>query len=261
MIANASQEKPLLQYFLLIVLASIPFWLIGGDQLPLQLDLPVSALLVVCPLIAATLLSYQQSGTSGVLVLWQKAFDYKKIKNGFWYAPILFLNPLIMGLSYVVMRLAGLPLPDPQIPWQLLPLFFALFFVAAMFEELGWMGYAIDPMQRRWGALRASIILGLVWAGWHLIGDLQVGHTVDWIVWHRLSSVVNRVLIVWLYNNTGKSVFGAILYHDMNNVSWALFPNYGSHYDPFVTAMITGLIAIVILFTWRQRASSKAFVF
>ena len=34
------------------------------------------------------------------------------------------------------------------------------FFVAALGEELGWSGYVIDPMQKRWGALRAGIIWG-----------------------------------------------------------------------------------------------------
>jgi len=94
-----------------------------------------------------------------------------------------------------------------------------MFLITGIGEELGWMGYAIDPMQNRWGALKASIILGLVWSLFHFIPDLQNRQTADWILWHRLRTVAFRILIVWVYNNTGKSVFSAILFHAVNNLS------------------------------------------
>jgi uncharacterized protein len=56
-----------------------------------------------------------------------------------------------------------------------------------------------------------------------------------------------RTVIVWLYNSTGKSVFATILYHTSDNVSWSLFPNYGSHYDPFITGLITTLVAFAVI--------------
>jgi membrane protease YdiL (CAAX protease family) len=118
---------------------------------------------------------------------------------------------------------------------------------------LGWSGYAIDPLQQRWGALKASLILGVVWALWHGIPFVQTGNPPNWIVWKSLSVVALRILIVWLYNNTGKSVFAAILFHDMINVSEFLFPNYGSHYDPFVTGLITWLTAGIFTFGWGAK--------
>src|SRR5215216_3280236 len=41
-------------------------------------------------------------------------------------------------------------------------------------KEMRWLGYAIDPMQDRWGALRASIIMGAVWGLWHLWGIFKL---------------------------------------------------------------------------------------
>ena len=38
-------------------------------------------------------------------------------------------------------------------------------------------------------------------------------------------------LIVWLCNNTGQSVFAAALFHATLNLTWMLFPVYGSHFD------------------------------
>jgi uncharacterized protein len=66
-------------------------------------------------------------------------------------------------LAYWVMHLVGLPLPEPDIPLLLVVILFPVFFMTAMGEEMGWLGYAIDPMQDRWGALKASIIMGAVW--------------------------------------------------------------------------------------------------
>jgi membrane protease YdiL (CAAX protease family) len=248
---NASQENLPLNYFLLVFVLAVPFWLFGGGKLPLPMNLPVGALVTFVPMIAASILSYRQSGFKGVKELLKKALDYKKTKNKIWYLPALLLMPLIYFLSYVVMRLMGLPLPDPIIiPLLLAPVFFVMFFIGDAGEELGWSGYAIDPMQKRWGALKASLILGVVWAIWHAIPFVQTGNPANWIVWQSLSTVALRILIVWIYNNTGKSVFAAILVHDMVNMSWSLFPNYGSHYDPFVTGLITWLTAVIVIFGW-----------
>ena len=55
---------------------------------------------------------------------------------------------------------------------------------------------------------------------------------------------------MWLFENTGKSVFVAVLFHAMINVSWVLFPNSGSYYDPFVRFVILTLAVGMILFLW-----------
>jgi hypothetical protein len=57
-----------------------------------------------------------------------------------------------------------------------------------------------------------------------------------------------RILIVWIYNNTGRSVFAAIEFHATANVSQFSFPNYGSHYDPLVVGLILTLMATVVTF-------------
>jgi hypothetical protein len=54
--------------------------------------------------------------------------------------------------------------------------------------------------------LPAAIVLGLVWAVFHFAADLQCGHDLGWIAWHRSGAVALRVLIAWVYNNTGQSV-------------------------------------------------------
>ena len=254
----ASQARLPLDYFLLVFVLAIPFWLYGERKLPLPINLPASALATFVPATAAAILTYRQSGFTGVKKLIKKAVDYWKIKNKIWYLPTLLLMPSIYFLSYAVMRLAGLPLPDPiNIPLLISPIFFVMFFIGDAGEELGWTGYAIDPMQNRWGALKASLILGVVWAIWHAIPFVQTGNPPIWIVGQSFYTVALRILIVWIYNNTGKSVFAAILFHVMSNISWSLFPNYGSHYDPFVAGLIAWLTAAAIIFGWGAKTLAQ----
>jgi len=244
-------------YFLLVFVFSVPYWLFGRGKLPLPVNLPVSALMGFVPWMAASILSLRASGSHGLKQFLARAFDYREIKNRVWYLPILLLMPLIYVLSYAVMRWMDMPLPDPKIRLLDLPVFFLMYFVEAVGEELGWMGYAVDSMQDRWGALKAGLILGIIDAIWHIIGFIQTGNSAGWIAGQWAYSVALRILILWIYNNAGRSVFAAILVHAMSNLSWSFFPNFGSHYDPIVTGLISWLVVGLLVCAWGAKTLAR----
>ncbi len=254
-------DKSLLEFFLLVFVLSIPFWLVDVlIQLPkgIPINLPISSLMAFNPLIATTLiLTYRYNKSAGIKELVKKAFDYGRVKKKRWYVPIIFLAPTMLFLAYWVMYLTGLPLPEPDIPILLVAILFPLFFISALGEEPGWLGYAIDPMQERWGALIASIILGTVWGLWHFWGYVELNNGPEWAIWQFLGSIPLRILIVWFYNNTGKSILAGILFHAMINVSEFSFPNYGSHYDPFISAIIFALVAAIVVFLWSPKTLAR----
>lgn len=241
-------------FLLLTFTLAIPFWALG-EMVEIQLlpGLPIAALMFVCPAIAALLLVRGESAPGGAVALLKRAFDFERIRSKAWYVPILLLNPAIVVSSYAVLRLIGTPVPSPDI--QILPTIalFAVFFIAAVGEEVGWSGYAIDPMQSRWGALRGSLLLGAVWAAFHFIALAQVHRSVEWIAWWSLGAVSARVIMVWLYNHTGKSVFGAVLFHAVSNVCWQSFPIHGSFFDPRVNGLITAIVAVGLLIARPRR--------
>ncbi len=240
-----------LKIFVLVLALSIPTWLIQPR------DWPISAS-VGAPLMAALILVYREGGVGGVRRLLSRVFDQRRIRNRIWYVPIIFLMPILYLLTYGVVRLMRLPFPnEPFIPFLLIPLLFALFFTLAIGEEVGWMGYAVDPMQDRWSALTTSVVLGLVTAIWHLVPLIKMGRTLIWIAWWALGSISVRILTVWLYNNTGRSLFAAIVFHAMNNLSFALFPNYGSHWDPAVAGVITATVAVIVTFLWGPKTLAR----
>ena len=250
-------RSPLTFFFLVFALA-IPFWVFGAmTGLQLLPGLPVAALMFVCPAIAALILAHRENGVAGAKALLKRAYDCKRIRAKVWYAPILLLYPCVMVLSYGVMQFAGTPVPAPPIVALTALLLCAGFFVGALGEELGWSGYVIDPLQNRWSALQASLVLGLIWAVFHFIALAEAHRSVAWIAWWSLGTVAARVIIVWLYNNTGGSVFATALFHTTLNVGWQLFPIDGSYFDPRITGSITAFVAAIIIVLWGPRTLAR----
>jgi membrane protease YdiL (CAAX protease family) len=254
------RKRSLLKYFFFVFALTIPFWLLGAlTGIQLLPGLPVAALATFCPAIAAAILVYQESKenkTAGVIALLTRTFDVR-VRAKIWYAPTLLLMPAVMTLSYVVLRLMGVPVPALEITVVSVLALFVIFFLSALGEELGWSGYATDPMQLRWGALVASLVLGMVWAIYHWVGLAQANRSVEWIAWWSLGTVAARIIIVWLYNNTGRSVFIASLFHTTINVTWQVFPIRGSFYDPRVTAIIMAGVAVIAVAAWGPRTLAR----
>lgn len=253
-VSSGANERSPLSFVLLVFALSVPLWLLGWKyRMEILPGLPLGAIMVVAPLAAAVILVARRGGRAAVAAHLAKSFDASRIAPKYWYLPILLLQPAVAVASYGSMRALHMPLPPPQLSLTAGVLLFALFFVGALCEESGWSGYLIDPLQERWGALRASLVLGAIWAVWHWLPLLQVGRAWDWIAWWTLGTVAARVLHTWLYNNTGKSVFGAILFHAMTNVSWQLFPNNGSHYDPRIAGCLVAIVAVCVVLRWGPR--------
>lgn len=252
------QSRSPLKFFLLVFVLSIPFWLAGAFiSFQLLPAVPVSAFGFVCVPMAVTALVYRESGFAGILELLKRSFDFGRAKAKAWFVPVIFLMPCVMAVSYLLLNLLGMRLPIPQ--FSLVPALAlsVAFFISALGEELGWSGYAIDPLQDRLGALWASILVGAVWAVWHFIPLLEVGRSLNFIAWWSLGTVAARIMITWLYNNTGKSVFAATVFHALINLTWQLFPVSGSYYDPRVTGLVMALITVIVVIIWGPRTLTR----
>jgi membrane protease YdiL (CAAX protease family) len=117
---------------------------------------------------------------------------------------------------------------------------------AALGEEIGWTGYATEPLLQRRGALATSLLLGAIWASIHFIPLRQAHRSVEWITWWTLGTISYRVIMTWLYVHSGRSLFGAAIFHTMINLSWQLFPVNGSHYDPRIFSLIAFTFAVAM---------------
>ena len=115
-------------------------------------------------------------------------------------------------------------------PLQVVP--FALFILAfgPIPEEMGWRGYALPGLQADWTPLKASLVLGVIWAIWHLPlffipGTYQAGLGVFtpafW--WFMLGIIPETIMITWVFNRSRGSTLSAVIYHFAINFTGELF--------------------------------------
>ena len=246
-------------FFALVFAFSTPFFVLGGaTNLQLMPGLSVSALAAFAPVAAALVLVYRDGGTAGMLALLKRSFDFRRIQDKRWLVPVLFLMPTVSLTVYGLMRWMEIPLPAAQFQLLSALLMFIGFFVGALGEELGWSGYSLDPMQARWGALGASVLLGLVGILWHLTPLLLIGRPPIWIAWWCVYALTIRIFTVWLYNNTGKSVFAAALFHATVNLAYMMFPVSGSDFDMRFASLVMSGVALVIILVFGPDTLTRA---
>ena len=132
-----------------------------------------------------------------------------------WYAAALLIPPFL--ISVILLSLSFLLAPGFSPNFFPLGILFGLF--PGFFEEIGWMGYAFPKMKANHSALRTSIILGVLWALWHLPVVNYLGAAAPHGRWWPLFFVAfgatltaMRVLVAWVYCNT-QSLFLAQLMH------------------------------------------------
>ena len=146
-----------------------------------------------------------------------------------WYVVAL-LGPILLYLAAMALNVAlgGQP-PDLATLIGSLPIVLAisvymLIFVA-LGEEVGWRGYALPALQARYGALLASVILGVIWALWHLpqfFNPDTIYSNLPFIL-QLVLQVPFAILITWVYNSTRGSVLMVMLLHAVFNAGGQLW--------------------------------------
>ncbi len=231
--------------FFAIFILSAPLIFVGWrSDVRLLPGLPLSALMVVSIAAAAALIAYRLEGPAGIRELFGAVVDVRST-SPWWYLVSALLMPLVLFLEYRLMKALARGVPSPDVTWvKTLPLV-ALFLVAAALEEVAWTGVALEPLRTKWGGLVAAIGIGIVWAVLHSVPYVQV-RPLSWAAGQFVFSVLFRVVLVWLFVSTHGSLLTVVICHAAYNTAWQLFPVDGSAYDPWLAAMLTGALAVVL---------------
>lgn len=192
--------------------------------------LPLPALMLVAiaqfgPSLTAFILTYRHNGRRGVVGMLRRALDPRIPLR--WLAVITLLPCLLGAAALALTVLSGGELPPLTLlsqPIAIVPTFvFILLLQGPLPEEFGWRGYLLDRLQLEHSALTASLILGSLWALWHL-PLFYLGY-LPFPFWAYFFAVVAlSVLITWVYNNTGGNLLSALLFHATFNLAIQLFP-------------------------------------
>ena len=142
-----------------------------------------------------------------------------------------------------------------------------VFFGVALPEEIGWRGFALPRMQPRYGPLWGTLLLGVLWAFWHLLFFLTPDHgggpganpvqvLISFAIF-LVMVVALSIIFTWVFNHTGGSVFMANLVHaciDTPQLVWVPLFLAASESTLDLACLIGfGLPALLILLLTRGR--------
>lgn len=204
----------------------------GLLALPIDLSegLAFNAVLAITSILGialpAFLVTSATSGKAGVRDLLSRCLRWRVGVH--WY--LIALSGFLAAMLLIASVFQGLaPVGSLVEKW---PLFFTLFLPEVLFpflfiqvfEEAGWTGFMQHTLQERRGPLLASILVAPAFVLQHLpiiLMDASVGLGSVIIVGALMVvAVFFRVVIMWLYNGSGRSVLVVALFHSAYNSAW-----------------------------------------
>ena len=200
------------------------------------------------------ILAVYAPGIAGViLVLWHyglKGLGSFLRRLTLWQAPRAWWIFLILGIPAIVYIAAAIKgtIRDPFAfsPWYLvLPALAHALFLGPI-EEFGWRGIALPLLQRKFAPFWAGLILGIIWAGWHIPAFLISGAPQNaWSFGPYFAGVVAIcVILTPLFNASRGSLLVAALFHlQMMN---PIFPDAQPWDNLF-------FIAVAVVIVWLNR--------
>ncbi len=204
---------------------------------------------------------------------WIRVVDPRRIAAR-WYVVILLFMPAVMALAAMIdmavvsgaaFRLIHAKLePFLAEPALIVPMLLSILLFGPLPEEFGWRGYALDRLQAQFGPAGASLVLGPLWALWHLplfyipdtfhhddLGAWTIGF------WLFVVQVMAMTFVMtWIFNHTKRSTLGAILFHYVANL--AMFVANVSVETNFLAALLLLIAAVVIGFRHRVSPAVSA---
>lgn len=214
---------------------------------------PLFYLAVYAPAIAALILVLFRHGIDGTrrflsrLLLWRVSIQ--------WYVLLIVVVPLVFYLAALVKEGTYDTLFQfPSVLTYLLALL--LMAIKGPIEEIGWRGLALPLLQRSMAPIWASLVLGVIWAVWHLPAFLLSGTPQS--AWSLtpffVGTVALSVIVTPLFNSSRGSILLPAFFHlQLINPLW---PDA----QPYDTWLFVLVAAVVVLLNWDAMFSQRGAV-
>jgi uncharacterized protein len=253
------RRYPLITFFVLAyALSWWPWILYSFDLLP-------NPIVGFEPFLAALVVLALTEGTSGVGRLVRRMVRWRVGLR--WYAVALLL-PILVTLTAAALNVFLLGAQPTSSVAELggwstfLQTFFLWLLIPGLsgtWEEPGFRGYALPRLQVGRSALLASLILGVLWAFWHLPfvatgEDIWVDAFLFPIIWSPVYA--------WLFHNASGSVLIVMLFHNMNNTFSSgfvgqMFSGADSVNQAWLRLALWGVVAIVVVVVYGSQHLSR----
>lgn len=266
------KRHPLLLFFVLAFALTWPLLIAEalGSRGILSFRLPFPFLLFMAygPTIAALLVTGFNEGRHGIAALLKQFLRWPVGIQ--WFLIAIFGMAGLFFLGYQISIWLGYaqpPVPElPMSPFLAVPVLFIISLLTNG-EEVGWRGFALPRLQARYSAFNASLILGMIWALFHLplfwtVGSTQAGQPMAGFF---VSVLAISIVVTWLYNNTGGSLLVVTLFHASANTWSRIIPGIDTAQAAvgpvyWLTAGLMVLSALVITLVFGPENLSRKLI-
>ncbi len=223
------KKRQIVIFFVLTFIISWYPWYTGGDGFRTW-----------GPSVAGLIVVAVASGRTEIREMLRRLVKWRVGRT--WWAIALLGPPAIVLVAIGIHVLMGGAAPSFLI-WRVEPLMVLVFMLILLTpvggaggeEAFGWRGYAQSKLQVKWGQwgpLGASLIIGVVWAVWHLPeffnpASTQYALGLSGMVPLIITEIANSIFMTWLFIKTGGSVLVAgIVWHLMIDTSSTFFVDF-----------------------------------
>jgi membrane protease YdiL (CAAX protease family) len=252
-ITTLVRRDPLISY---LVLAFALSWGLGAVLNGNGLLAPNASFILGVPIAALVVIALTQ-GRAGLKDLGRRIVQVRAAPR--WYAVVLVLPILVLAAVLALLQVfAGTPLDWTKQPpltsvILMLGLFMVFPFATPIAEEIGWRGFALPQLLKGRSALTASLILGGIWALWHLPVVLSAP-LVRVPLPFMLAVIPLSVLTTWIFVNTRGSLFVMILLHAWFNAvlpyGFAMVAPTDAALTWWLLAAVQAVAAIIVVAIW-----------
>jgi membrane protease YdiL (CAAX protease family) len=215
----------------------VPFFLItfalawGYSVLAMRSSIPRIALVLLsvlgsfAPSLVALAGIVFQEGITGVRQLLGRFLVWRV--GARWYlVALLYMPALVISVGLSSGLTTGVWL-TPVESWGAMLTLAVLRTPVRASEEIGWRGFALPRLIQRFGFRKASLVLGLLWAAWHLHGFVSSSWPGDNISLpiFVIQVVALSVIFAWLYVCTNRSLLLVTLFHSAIDASPFVLPS------------------------------------
>jgi membrane protease YdiL (CAAX protease family) len=160
-----------------------------------------------------------------------------------WWLFLILGIPAVFFLGAAFKGTIGDPMSFSSLS-QALPALLIAFFTLGTMEEFGWRGVALPLMQRKLSPFWAGLLLGVVWAVWHIPAFLLSGMPQS--AWsagpYFLGIIALSVIVTPMFNSARGSILIAYLYHfQVMNPLWPDAQPWDSYLFVIVAIIIVAL--------------------
>jgi membrane protease YdiL (CAAX protease family) len=256
------RRHPIVPFVILVYVLPLPIMLLRFIDLPFE---PLIIYASWTPNIAAFLvLRFILRERGGIKRL---VSGWGEWRVGFlWYAAAI--SPLFVSLfvAAIYLILGGDTTPPEQpVVFPLLTSLVLSTITGAMGEELGWRGFLLPRLQRRFDALSSSLIVGVIWALWHLPLWLLPGYGWDAIPYwtFAIGAISTSVIMTWVLNNAEGSLVLASIIHLMMNYGLSVVSILGLVPSPrnywMIASVLFAVYAVLVVLIAGPRRLSRRF--